>query len=94
MSSSHVPDAAPTSGNVPGPNLMTHASSTSMVAANENDAATFGFNVDNGASSMYGSNGNIANPHGMGSSLSIASAAAAVALVGFDWIHPRTWILR
>jgi hypothetical protein len=37
-----------------------------------------------GALSMYGSNGNIANSHNMGSSLSIAADAAAVAPVGFD----------
>jgi hypothetical protein len=60
-----------------------------MVAANGNVAATFGFNVNNGASSMYGSNGNIANPHSMGSSLSIAPAVAAVALVGFDMDSPK-----
>ncbi len=71
MSSSHIPDAAPMSGNVPGPNLVTHAS-TSM-----------------GALSVYGLNGNIANSHNTGSSLSIAAAAAAVAPVGFDVDSPE-----
>ncbi len=78
---------------------MSHTG-TSMVAANGNDAATLGFNVNTGSSSMNtlfldvcGSNGNMANPHSMcssllivASSLSIAAAAAAapVVPVGFD----------
>jgi hypothetical protein len=42
-----------------------------------------------GALSVYGSNGNIANSHNTGSSLSIAAAAAAVAPVGFDVNSPE-----
>jgi hypothetical protein len=57
-----------------------------MVAANGNDAATLGFNVDTGASSMNtlfpdvcGSNGNIANPHSMCLSLSIVALSLSIA---------------